>query len=348
MRPVVLVFVFFAALMALVTAYLVKVWLDAQTPVVVQQQQPAEPTGMVKVLVAARPIATGTKLTRDDFKWVSWPKAALQDRFIDTSKISEAALDAQQAPPSGASTPVVNSSGDEGEAAAGTVLIGSVARRQIMADEPIGLEAIIQPGNRSIVSAVIAPGMRAISIPIQSESASAGFIGPGDRVDVLLAQNLKATVVDKIKGQEAQGEPGSGESNGISTWATETVLFNAKVLAVDQQLSHDAKDGPAVMGKILTLEVSPRDAERLFAAQQLGSFSITLRSLLSDRSDSAKVRDTDNPSFHPFTGDTEVSRALDTLTRPMSEETAPPTKPSLTARTTVRFNRGGVLSEQSF
>lgn len=344
MRPVVLVFVFFAAIMALVTAYLVKVWLDAQTPIVVQQQQPpAEPAGMVKVLVAARPIATGTKLTRDDFKWASWPKAAVQDRFIDTSKISEAALDAQQAPPEGATIPVVNSSGDVGEAAAGTVLIGSVARRRIMPDEPIGLEALIQPGSRSIASAVLAPGMRAFSIPIQAESASAGFIGPGDRVDVLLAQNLKASIADKTK-----DAPGATAADGIAAWATETVLFDAKVIAIDQQLSHDAKDGPAALGKVLTLEVTPRDAERLFAAQQLGAFSVTLRSLLSDRSDSAKVRDVDNPSFHPFTPDTEASRALDTLVHPMNNDTAPPSGPAVAARTVIRFNRGGVLSQQSF
>lgn len=343
MRPVVLVFVFFAAVMAVVTAYLVKVWLESQTPVVVQQQPVPEPTGVMKVLVAARPIVTGTRLTRDDLKWVSWPKASVQDRFIDTSKISEAALDAQQAQPMGATTPVVNTSGSQGEASAGLVLIGMAARRPIMTDEPIGLEALVQPGDRSVVAAVIGPGMRAFSIPIQSETASAGFINPGDRVDVLLAQNLKSSLNEQNK-----AEPGPTGKEGIVSWATETVLYNVKVLAIDQQLSHDPKDGPAVVGKILTLEVTPRDAERLFAAQQLGAFSITLRSMLSDRSDSAKARDSDNPISHPFTPDTEASRALSMMTHPVETEEPPPLSASPSQRTVVRFNRGGTLSEQSF
>jgi pilus assembly protein CpaB len=334
------VFVFFAAVMAMVTAYLVKVWLDSQTPVVVQQ--PSEPTGIVKVLVAARPIVTGTRLTRDDLKWVSWPKASIQDRFIDTSKLSEAALDAQQAQPMGATTPVVNTSGDQGEAAAGVVLIGMAARRPIMVEEPIGLEALVQPGDHSVVTAVIGPGMRAFSIPIQSEAASAGFINPGDRVDVLLAQNLKSTINEQNKADTTF----SGKE-GIVSWAIETVLYNVKVLAIDQQLSHDPKDGPAVIGKILTLEVSPRDAERLFAAQQLGAFSITLRSMLSDRSDSAKARDTDNPVSHPFTPDTEASRALSMMTHPVDSAEPPPAATD-SQRMVVRFNRGGNLSEQSF
>ena len=347
MRPVVLVFVFFAAVMAVVTAYLVKVWLESQTPVVVQQQPVPEPTGVMKVLVAAKPIITGTRLTRDDLKWASWPKASIQDRFIDTAKISEAALDAQQAQPMGATTPVVNTSGDQGEAAAGLVLIGMAARRPIMTDEPIGLEALVQPGDRSVVTAVIGPGMRAFSIPIQSETASAGFINPGDRVDVLLAQNLKSSLGEQNKGEQGS-VPSSVGKDGIVNWATETVLYNVKVLAIDQQLAHDPKDGPAVVGKILTLEVTPRDAERLFAAQQLGAFSITLRSMLSDRSDSAKARDNDNPISHPFTPDTEASRALSIMTHPVDTEEPPPLAAPSSQRMVVRFNRGGTLSEQSF
>lgn len=338
MRPMVLVFVFFAAMMAILTAYLAKVWLDARTPVVVQQPQASKPEGLVPVLVAARPILTGTKLTRDDLKWDDWPKAAIQDRFIDQSKISEAALDAQQQPPTGPTTPIVNSNGDQGAATVGLAIIGAIARRQILMDEPIGLEAIIQPGDRSVGSAVIAPGMRAFSIPIQMESASAGFIIPGDHVDVLLAANLRSEV--DVRDNRDIGL--SKKDDSIVNWATETVLYNAKVLAIDQQLSHDAKDGPTINGKILTLEVTPRDAEKLFAAQQLGSFSITLRSMVSARSDSAQVVDTDNPSFHPFTSDKEASRALNSL----SETVGNGGKHDV--GTIVRVNRGGLISEQSF
>lgn len=343
MRPVVLVFVFFAVMMALLAAYLAKVWLDSRAPVVQQVQM--EPAGLIQVLVAARPVAAGTKLTRDDFKWAGWPKSAVQDRFIDDSKISEAALDAQQQPPSGLSTPIVNSHGDAGAAATDVVVIGAVARRQILTGEPIGLEAIIQPGDRSIVSAMIAKGMRAYSIPIQAESATAGFVNPGDRIDVLLAENLRSAIGDQNKQQEGL----SKKDDIIVNWATETVLYNVKVLAIDQQLSHDSKDGPAVVGKILTLEVSPTDAEKLLAAQQLGALSIALRSVVSDRSDSARTRDLDNPSAHRFTSDRDASRALNQLTGGTVEMPKDlPKELPLAARTTVRINRGGSLTEQSF
>jgi pilus assembly protein CpaB len=340
---VVLVFVFFAVMMALLAAYLAKVWLDSRAPVV--QQVQVEPAGLVQVLVAARPIPAGSRLTRDDFKWAGWPKSAIQDRFIDDSKISEAALDAQQQPPTGPSTPIVNSNGESGAAAADIVVIGAVARRQILAGEPIGLEAILQPGDHSIVSAMIAKGMRAYSIPIQAESASAGFVNPGDRVDVLLAENLRTAIGDQNKQQEGL----SKKNDIIVNWATETVLYNVKVLAIDQQLSHDPKDGPAVVGKILTLEVSPSDAEKLLAAQQLGALSIALRSLVSDRSDSASARDSDNPSAHPFTSDRDASRALNQLTGGTVDipQDLPKDVPLVT-RTTVRINRGGSLTEQSF
>jgi pilus assembly protein CpaB len=340
----VLVFVFFAAVMALLTAYLAKVWLDSRTPVTVVQQQNVEPTGVLHVLVAARPIATGVRLTRDDFTWALWPKAALQDRFIDESKISEAALDAQAQPPTGPTTPIVNAGGDQGAAAASVVIIGAVARRQILQGEPIGLESIVQPGDHSTGAAVIAPGMRAYSIPIQAESASAGFINPGDRVDVLLAANLRSA----IDGRNADEVGLKKKDDVIINWATETVLYNAKVLAIDQQLAHDPKDGAAVVGKILTLEVTPFDAEKLFAAQQLGAFSVTLRSLMSDRSDSAAARDVDNPSSHPFTSDKEASRALNSLSLSIGTAPDPAPAPAPEANTVVRVNRGGIISEQSF
>lgn len=337
----VLAFVFFAAMMALLTAYLARVWLDSRAPVIVHQQVAAKPEGLIQVLVAARPIPAGTRLTRDDLKWDQWPKSTLQDRFIDQSKVSEAALDAQQQSPTGPTTPIVNSDGDRGQTTVGTIVIGAVARRQILAGEPIGLEAIIQPGDRSVGSAIIAPGMRAFSIPIQMESASAGFINPGDRVDVLLAANLRSAISANEK------DTGVGKQNDeIVNWATETVLYNAKVLAIDQQLSHDPKDGPTIAGKILTLEVTPFDAEKLFAAQQLGSLSIALRSMISDRSDSAKLRDTDNPSFHPFTTDKEASRALNSLSQ--TAQVAPAEDPKPAGGTVVRVNRGGLISEQRF
>jgi pilus assembly protein CpaB len=341
MRPVVLVFVFFAVMMALLAAYLAKVWLDSRAPVVQQVQVQSEPTGMIQVLVAARPIPVGTKLSREDFKWSAWPESAVEKRFIDESKLSKAALDAQQQAATTPTTPVVKPSTDKAEGATETVVIGAIARRQILEGEPIGVEAIIQPGDHSVVSAVIAAGMRAFSFPIQAENAAAGFINPGDHVDVLLASNVRAAIGD--------GGGGSKKDDVIINWSTETVLHDVKVLAIDQQLSHDSKDGPAVIGKIATVEVSPADAERILAAQQLGSLSLVLRSMVAAPVDATKTAQDAQQDAAQFTSDKEVSKALAALAGAAPPK-APDAKPAPVQiqNTTVRINRGGALTQQSF
>jgi pilus assembly protein CpaB len=343
MRPVVLVFVFFAVMMALLAAYLAKVWLDSRAPVVQQVQVQSEPTGMVQVLVAARPIAVGTKLAREDFKWAAWPESSVEKRFIDESKLSKAALDAQQQAATAPITPVVKPSADKAEGVTETVVIGAIARRQILEGEPIGVEAIIQPGDHSVVAAVLGAGMRAISFPIQAESAAAGFINPGDHVDVLLASNVRAAI-----GGTGDANGGSKKDDVIINWSTETVLHDVKVLAIDQQLSHDSKDGPAVVGKMATVEVTPADAERLLAAQQLGALSLVLRSMVLAPADATKTAEDAQQSAQQFTSDKEVSKALAALAGATPPKTTDAAEPPRMPNITVRINRGGALTQQSF
>ncbi len=331
MRPIVVVFVLFAVLMAGVTAFLAKLWLDSRAPVVQQQvAAPEKPAGMVQILVAAHQISAGTKLTKDDIRWADWPKAAVEDRFIQENQLAQAAPLAAQEPADTTPTPIVKSSGDQAGQAAGVVVTGSIARRQILSGEPIGLESIIQPGDHSVVAAILDPGMRAISIPISSETAASGFINPGDHVDVLLASNVRSAV----------GDSENKKSDVIVNWATETVLHDVKVLAIDQQLSHEAKDSPAIVGKMAMLEVTPADAERLLAAQQLGSLSLVLRSfVLEQPKDNDPQQDTYNDPML-FTADKDVSKGLAAL--------AGAQKGAAVNGDTVRINRGGTLSSQSF
>jgi pilus assembly protein CpaB len=212
----------------------------------------------------------------------------------------------------------------------GTVVIGAIAKRSMLAGEPIGLESIIQPGDKSIVSAILPPGMRAISVPISTESAAAGFINPGDRVDVLLASNVRSAV----------GDSDNKRGDVIVNWSTETILHDVTVLAIDQRLSKNKEDGPAMIGKTATLEVSPTDAERLLAAQQLGSLSLVLRSMVDEAKPdgAAPLDDTyDDPIL--FTSDKEVSKGLAALSGG---------KKGGGDKEKVRVNRGGALSEQSF
>jgi pilus assembly protein CpaB len=297
-------------------------------PVQTTQAAPAKPAGMIQVLVAAREIGVGTRLTEEDIRWADWPKAAVEDRFIKEDQIAKAATDAAGKPDTTSMMPVVKKEEDQATQT-GTVVIGSVAKRRILAGEPIGLEAIIQPGDKSIVAAILPPGMRAISIPISIESAAAGFINPGDRVDVLLASNVRSEV----------GDNDNKKRDVIVNWSTETILHDVIVLAIDQQLSKKKEDGPAMIGKTATLQVSPADAERLLAAQQLGSLSLVLRSMVVDAKPEAEPLDDtyDDPIL--FTSDKDVSKGLAALAGGKKDGGN---------SDKVRVNRGGALSEQSF
>src|SRR5690348_6897218 len=95
--------------------------------------------------------------------------------------------------------------------------VGAVARGPIAAGEPITDGKLVLAGTRGFMAAVLQPGMRAVSVPITATTAVSGFIYAGDRVDVLLTHVL------------------SGDKSGQHT-ATETVLRNARVIAMDQRL----------------------------------------------------------------------------------------------------------------
>lgn len=332
MRPIVIVFVLFAVIMAGLAAFLAKTWLDTRKPIPVHStaaQAPAKPAGMIQVLVAARQIEAGTRLASEDIRWADWPKAAVEDRFIKEDQIDKVAEEAATESASSSIMPVVKKETDQATHT-GTVVIGAIAKRRILNGEPIGLESIIQPGDKSIVAAILPPGMRAISIPISTESAAAGFIAPGDHVDVLLASNVRSAV----------GDSDNKKEDVIINWSTETILHDVAVLAIDQQLSKTKDDGPAIIGKTATLEVSPADAERLLAAQQLGSLSLVLRSMVADAKPETEPLDDEYDDPILYTSDKDVSKGLAALSGGKKGIVGNSDK--------VRVNRGGALSEQSF
>src|SRR5690349_18361093 len=104
---------------------------------------------------------------------------------------------------------------------------GWVARNPVAGGEPITEAKIIAPGNRGFLAAVLRPGMRAISVPVTTTSGISGFVFPGDQVDILVTHPLP-------------------EAGGASLHkASETVLHDVRVIAVDQKL--DSKGGEAIV-----------------------------------------------------------------------------------------------------
>jgi pilus assembly protein CpaB len=152
---------------------------------------------------------------------------------------------------------------------------GSIARAPFIAGEPIRDQKLVRADGSGFMAAILPTGMRAISTEISPETAAGGFILPNDRVDVILSKREK--------------NPGSSGADVINS---EVILTNVRVLAIDQ--APKEKDGQnAVVGKTVTLELKPEQAETLARARQSGTLALALRSIadvnmVEHRTDDAK------------------------------------------------------------
>lgn len=139
--------------------------------------------------------------------------------------------------------------------------VGAIARTAFVQGEPIRPNKLIR-GTSGYMSAILTPGMRAIAAPIDDPSRGAGaFILPNDRVDVILARRTNAP---------------NNTADGI-THQTATVLRNIRVLAVDQTV--EQRNDKTIVARTATLELTPNQAETLALARELGTLSLSLRSL---------------------------------------------------------------------
>jgi len=139
---------------------------------------------------------------------------------------------------------------------------GSIARSPFLAGEPIREPKLVKPNGSGFMAAILPTGMRAISTEISPETGAGGFILPNDRVDVILSKREKSP--DK-----------SGAPDIINS---EIILSNVRVLAIDQ--APKEKDGQNnVVGKTVTLELKPEQAETLARARQTGTLALALRSI---------------------------------------------------------------------
>jgi pilus assembly protein CpaB len=148
-----------------------------------------------------------------------------------------------------------------------TSLNGTVVRSPMTAGQPLTQGALVKPGDRGFLAAALGAGMRAITIKTSSQHGVAGFIFPGDRVDLLLTQTV----------------PGETASINVS----ETILRNVRVLATDQRtVSRDEKGSQIVkVFNTVTLEVTPKIAEKVVVAQSMGKITLSLRSIADNSAD---------------------------------------------------------------
>lgn len=148
-------------------------------------------------------------------------------------------------------------------------LLGTVVRYPITAGEPVTQGSLVAPGDRGFLAAALGPGMRAVTVPVSAQTGVGGFVFPGDRVDLVLTQ-----AVD-----------GNGEA-GLK--ASETFLTNLRVLATDQETeTTTTEDGRTVVRafRTVTLEVTPRIAEKIAVSQTIGTLSLSLRSIADNQAE---------------------------------------------------------------
>jgi pilus assembly protein CpaB len=236
MRARTLILLFVALILAGGTTMMARVWLASQKQNVTEATPLALQTPAKTVLVVHTAIQRGQLLKAGDLAWEPWPQGDVNKAYI--------VIGGKQTP---------------------ETFVGWVARQPISAGEPLSEDKIVAPGAHGFLAAVLRPGMRAVSIPINAATGVDGLIFPGDQVDIMVAHTVQNPSVD--------GGP------SLPHPAVETVLTNVRVIAIDQKL--DATQAIA-NAKTATLEVTPREGEAIALASELGKLSLSLRSLVPD------------------------------------------------------------------
>jgi pilus assembly protein CpaB len=149
----------------------------------------------------------------------------------------------------------------DGQPEAMKTIAGAIARAPFIAGEPIREVKLVRANGSGFMAAILPTGMRAVSTEISAETGAGGFILPNDRVDVILTKREK-----------------TGDKSGADVVNSEIILPNVRVLAIDQ--APKEKDGQNVLvGRTVTLELKPEQAETLARARQGGTLSLALRSI---------------------------------------------------------------------
>jgi pilus assembly protein CpaB len=232
------------------------------------------------VLEAAHPLPAGTLIRASDFRW----------REIEPSAVRPGLILRKNEPES--------------------EYLGAIVRRDFAEGEPLNVTDLVKTTDRRFLSAVLKAGSRAVTIAVDGPQGSSGMVLPGDRVDVVLTQNLAGTSTDPSRKTVA-----------------ETVLRNVRVIAVDQRLTMQlgsvpetgAENAPAKeqrMPRTVTLELNEIQAEKLFVAAQLGGLQLPVRPL-EGLSEATSPDSTSAPTWA-----SDVSPALKQLSHPQVQAAA--------------------------
>jgi pilus assembly protein CpaB len=221
-----------ALVIAVITAVMAKnMFTGAGAPQAAAAQVPTGP----KILVARKALPVGTIIDQESLAFQAWPKELVQNAYyLEGTPESDM-----------------------------TKLLGTVVRNPITAGQPITQGALVGPNDRGFLAAALGAGMRAVTVPVSTTSGVAGFVFPGDRVDLVLTQEV------------------TGGGEGPPLKVSETIVRNLRVLATDQRIDSKDEEGKTVVKafSMVTVESTPRLAEKIAVSQSLGTLSLSLRSI---------------------------------------------------------------------
>lgn len=216
-----------------------------------KKKQPVKQEARVQVVVAAKALKAGETLSAENVRWQDWPKSGVFEGLLIK----------------------------EGEAKITDLAKGKV-RRAVAMNEPITKTTLVEK-KVNYLAASLEDGKRAITFKISASTAVGGFVAPGDRVDILLTyragfrwQGASSPAVDRVIAENLRSR------------VVETILQNVKVLAVDQSVTRNEEK--VKVGKTVTVELTPREAEILTLATSLGSLDLVLRPLGDDKISDSK------------------------------------------------------------
>jgi pilus assembly protein CpaB len=212
----------FAVVFGLLAVFVAQSWLDSQTEMRMRSlNAQKKPIATQTIVVAAKPLRFGNELTAQSLREMPWPDDALPNGSF--AKISD-----------------LLSAGKR------------VVLSPIEINEPVLATKVTGAGQRATLSSVLRDGLKAFTVRVNDVDGVAGFVLPGDRVDVALTRQ-----VDK------------------NAAPTDVVLQNARVLAIDQ-IADERAEKPSVV-KAVTLEVNVVGAQKLSLAASVGTLSLMLR-----------------------------------------------------------------------
>lgn len=201
----------------------------------------------VEILVAAKDLATGAQLKGGEMRWQEWPKSSVFPGAVIREK----------------------------DQAAESALKGRLARN-ISKGEPIVKTALVGESKGNFIAGALEPGMRAVAIDVKAAEMVGGFIGPGDFVDVIL------TYKASVKPEDEDPRVKNMVEQTIQKMATETILQNVKVLAVDQAAKRP-EDDKIKVGKTVTLAMTSEQSEKIALASGMGDLVLSLRGVGDDK-----------------------------------------------------------------